>query len=289
LKKPQWIFVAVAILLVAAIYSFGNIIPPKKNQPVVETQHSENDGHDHGPVQLVSTDSILDAAKKRLNPDLANRLSKLETLTINQVDKPQLLSGYHKLSHFWSDSARVFEPYAWYEGEAARLENSEKTLTFAAHLFLGNLQEEQDVTLRKWKALQAKDLFERSLKLNPDNDSSKVGLGACYLFGNISEFPMEGIRIINGVLEKDSTNMYAYMVLINGALISGQYDKAINRLETVNRIYPGRPDMMIYLADLYAMTGDPKNALTWYEKSLPLINMPNQKKEVVDRIAELKK
>ena len=65
MKKPQWIVVAVAVLLVAAIYSFGNIIPPKKNQPPqVENQHSENDGHDHGTGQEVSTDSILDAAKK---------------------------------------------------------------------------------------------------------------------------------------------------------------------------------------------------------------------------------
>ncbi len=77
---------------------------------------------------------------------------------------------------------RFFPPYAWYEAEAARLENSEKTLTFAAHLFLENLQQEENPALAKWKALQAKDLFERSLKINPDNDSAKVGLGACLSF-----------------------------------------------------------------------------------------------------------
>ena len=91
---------------------------------------------------------------------------------------------------------------------------------------------------RRWKALQAKDLFERSLKINPDNDSSKVGLGACYIFGNISATPMEGILKIREVVEKDSTNIYAQMMLGNGSLISGQYDKAITRLQTVDRLQP---------------------------------------------------
>ena len=40
------------------------------------------------------------------------------------------------------------------------------------------LQADEVPERRKWKALQAKDLFERSLQINPQNDSSKVGLGA---------------------------------------------------------------------------------------------------------------
>ena len=77
---------------------------------------------------------------------------------------------------------------------------------------------ENDQTLRRWKALQAKDLFERSLKINPDNDSANIGLGACYIFGNISATPMEGILKVREVAEKDSTNIYAQNVLGQGSL-----------------------------------------------------------------------
>ena len=99
--------------------------------------------------------------------------------------------------------------------------------------------------------MQAKDLFERSLKINPDNDSAKVGIGACYLFGNISAAPMEGILKIREVVEKDSTNLYAQMMLVRGSLLSGQYDKAISRLETVNRIKPDDIDAILLLAEVY--------------------------------------
>ena len=92
----------------------------------------------------------------------------------------QQLHIYHQLADFWKDTARKFEAYAWYTAQSARLENSEKSLTFAARLFLDNLTNEEKPDLKQWEALEAKDLFERSLKLNSANDSSKVGLGAVF-------------------------------------------------------------------------------------------------------------
>jgi tetratricopeptide (TPR) repeat protein len=203
--------------------------------------------------------------------------------------KDQQLRVYHQLAHFWGDSAQIFEPYAWYTAEGARLENSEKTLTFAAHLFLDNLQQSGDPRIVRWKALQAKDLFERSLKINPDNDSSKVGLGACYLFGNISDSPMEGISKIREVVERDSTNVFAQITLAKGSLISGQYDKAIGRLHTVSRVQPDNLEAILMLADVYERTGDKASAIEWYKKSLNYINRADAKTEIEKRIAALRK
>jgi tetratricopeptide (TPR) repeat protein len=203
--------------------------------------------------------------------------------------KDQQVHVYHQLAKFWADSAGVFEPYAWYTAEAARLENSEKTLTFAARLFLENLQNDEIAQRRQWKALQAKDLFERSLLINPGNDSAKVGLGATYLFGEISTTPMEGILKIREVAEKDSTNLYAQMILAKGSLISGQYDKAITRLETINRIKPGELDVLLLLAEVNERMGNKKKAIEWYGLSLSSVKQPELRKAIEGRIEELKK
>ncbi|HRF20230.1 MAG TPA: hypothetical protein PK977_18760, partial [Chitinophagaceae bacterium] len=117
-----------------------------------------------------------------------------------------------------------------------------------------NLQSDGSEQRRQWKALQAKDLFERSLKINPDNDSSKIGLGACYLFGNISSNPLEGIAKIKEVVDRDSTNVYGQLTLVKGSLLSGQYDKAISRLETVTRLQPTNIEAILLLADTYERT-----------------------------------
>ena len=221
------------------------------------------------------------------------RLNSLEHSIVRGDVKEQQLRVYHQLAHFWLDTGHLFEPYAWYQAEAARLENSEKNLTFAAHLFLENLRGENDPALRTWKALQAKDLFERSLKINPDNDSSVVGLGACYIFGGISTTPMEGIMKVRAVAEKDSTNIFAQEILGHGSMLSGQYDKAIIRFETVYRLSknndPVQLQASLMLAEAYERKSDKGSAIHWYETSLHLIRNEEIKKEVQKRIDELKK
>jgi cytochrome c-type biogenesis protein CcmH/NrfG len=127
------------------------------------------------------------------------------------------------------------------------------------------------------------------LKINPDNDSAKVGLGACYLFGNITSSPMEGIAKIREVVQKDSTNIYAQLTLVKGSMLSGQFDKAISRLETVIKLQPDNWESHLLMADLYERKQEFKNAIQWYEKSLAFIQQPEVKAAVRQRIEDLKK
>jgi len=290
-KKPQWITIGVALVLVAGLFLFGKTVPSKKKLPDTATaQHSADDGHDHGPAPAaVSIDTILIQAKKELTNEQVVRLNTLENSISRGDVKDQQIHVYHQLARFWADTAHVFSAYAWYMAEAARLENSEKNLTFAARLFLNNLQTEETEQLRQWKALQAKDLFERSLMINPANDSAKVGLGATYMFGGISSAPMEGIAKIREVVERDSTNIYAQLTLVKGSLMSGQYDKAITRLQTVIRLEPENVEAILLLADLYERTGKKADAITWYQKSLRYVKLPDAKKAIEHRIEELRK
>jgi tetratricopeptide (TPR) repeat protein len=286
-KKQQWITAGIGITLVALVLLFGKTVPAK-NQ-VKLSGSTQNNTTDNTTASTVTIDTILVLAKKQLSPEQVMRINTLEHSISRGAVQDQQLHIYHQLARFWFDSARVFEPFAWYEAEAARLENSEKSLTFAAQLFLDNLQVDEVGQRRQWKALQAKDLFERSLKINPKNDSAKVGLGACYLFGGISATPMEGIMKIREVVEKDSTNIYAQLMLARGSVMSGQYDKAVARLETVVGLQPKNIDGILMLADVYERMGNKSNAITWYNKSLSLVQQVDLKKEIEKRIGELRK
>jgi tetratricopeptide (TPR) repeat protein len=283
-KKPQWITLAAAIILVATLYVFGRIVPEKKENTIRQPDIADN---------AVSIDSILSDAKKRLAPTQIVRLNALENSVVRGDVNEQRLKIYHQLAHFWADTGQIFEHYAWYEAEAARLENSEKSLTFAAHLFLQNMRGESDQPLRTWKALEAKDLFERSLKINPQDDSSIVGLGACYIFGGISTTPMEGILKVRAVADKDSLNIFAQEVLGHGSMYSGQYDKAIARFETVYRLSNKNEDIKLeaclMLAEAYEKKADRLSAINWYKRSLTLIKNQEVKEEVNKRIDELSK
>jgi tetratricopeptide (TPR) repeat protein len=276
-----------ALLLVIGLYAatsnpiFG--YHPKKSEPVA-AMPATADAHSNE----LSIDSILLHAREGLTPRQQTRVNQLES-SLQQATGEDKLHINHQLSQYWKDSIRMWEPYAWYTAEAARLENSEKSLTFAAHLFLNNLKAEDNPALKHWKGHQALDLFERSLKINPANDSSAVGLGAVYLFGNVSPNPMEGIQKIRQVVERDSTNAYAHMTLGHASVLSGQMDKAIERFTKVATLQPRNLEAVLSLAEAHERQGNKAEALKWYRQSLSIANIPGLKEEVEKRISALSK
>lgn len=281
MKRPQWITAAVAVGMVVCVYAttvndiFGDNVKKITN----ELQPA---------ASVITIDSILIHAKENLTSAQETRLSFLENSISRGDVLVQKIHVYHQLARFWNDSVRAFEPYGWYTAEAARLENSEKSLTFAAHLFLENLKGEENPALKQWKALQAKDLFERSLKLSQHNDSSEVGLGAAYLYGGIGT-PMEGIQKIRKVADEHPDNVYAQMTLGHASAVSGQFEKGAERFENVLKLQPTNLEAVLSLADVYERSGDKIKAIQWYKESLALINVPALKAEVERRIIELEK
>lgn len=281
MKKPQWITAGLVLAAVVFLYAattkqiFGYNLKEIKQAPNVAPS-------------TISTDSILLHAKENLSPSQASRLNFLENSISRGDVLTQKIHVFHQLARFWSDSVRVFEPHAWYTAEASRLENSENSLTFAAHLFLDNLKGEENPALKKWKALQAKDLFERSLKINPANDSTEIGLGLVFLYGGIGT-PMEGIGKIRKVADEHPENVYAQMSLGHASVTSGQFDKASERFERVLALQPGNIEAILSLADMYERSGDKLKAIDWYKKSLSIIKIPALKEEVEHRIVELEK
>lgn len=277
---------SVAMLAVFGLYAatsnsvFGN--HPKVSTAAATA--AQPLGHD----AEITIDTVLLHAQERLTPQQKARLNALEE-TLRRATGEERLHLNHQLARYWYDSLKMFEPYAWYTGEAARLENSEKSLTFAAHLFLSSLRTEENGQLKHWKAHESKDLFERSLKINNRNDSSAVGLGATLLFGEIAATPMEGIQKLRSVVQRDSTNVYAQMTLGQASLLSGQFDKGIERFKKVVQLQPKNLEAILSLADAYERSGNNKEAIAWYQKSLGLSTIPGFHEEVENRIKDLSK
>jgi cytochrome c-type biogenesis protein CcmH/NrfG len=98
---------------------------------------------------------------------------------------------------------------------------------------------------------------------------------------------MKGVQQLLKVVEKDSNNMKAQLMLGIGGVISRQYDKAITRLNKVVAAQPQNLEAVSWLADVYAESGDKQNAVKWYEYSKRLVNNPAYTREVDLRIKAL--
>ena len=234
----------------------------------------------------------IDEEKKQLSPSQLILVDKLEQ-SVKRGDISTLqIAAYTQLENFWKDSLNAFEPYAWYLSQAAKLDKSEKKLTFAAQLMLNNLRGEADNAKIGWKTDLAIELFEKAIQLNAADDDLKIGLASCYVFGKGRsggpQETMKGIQQLLEIVRRDSTNMKAQLVLGIGGYVSGQYDKAIDRLDKVVRSQPENLEATAFLADTYAAKGNKTEAIKWYTISKRLAGNPDYSKEVDDRIKLLR-
>lgn len=286
-KKQQLILSGSGLILLLLLWGFGKTTTNKENQP--KPQMAENKAN-----PSFNIDTYLESSKQKLTLSQANYVNALENSVSRGDVKTQQERAYTDLAAFWHDSLDNHELYVFYISKAAMLVNSEKNLTFAARQILEDFSDEHDGAKRSWKADQAIALLNKAIELNPANDSLKVDLGTCYIFGKgmansgNTEETMKGVQQLLEVVRKDPSNMQAQMVLGIGGIVSTQYDKAIERLSKVVEAEPGNKDAVYWLAVAYAEKGDKQNAVKWFNISKGLVNNPGYSKEIDDKIKELK-
>lgn len=284
MKKKQLLVAGGGVLILVVFYFFGNTVPPAKKSEVVSGSQV--------PAKTLDIKAILAISKSKLSASQLAYVNRLEHSVVRGDVKNQQILSYHLLADFWKDSVQnAFLPSVYYLAEAAKLENSEKSLTFAAQLFLSNLRGQDNPALKSWMANQSRDLFERAEKLNPANDSTIIGLGATYIFGSSGQAPMDVMKGIQKILEvtrRDSLNLYAQLMLGLGGIESGQYDKAIPRLLKVVNHDPANLEAILSLGEAYERTGDQASAKKWYTVAKKETNNPDLVNAINERLESLK-
>ena len=277
MRRNQWLVVLGGIIAVVALYAFGNRTSQGGEAPAVKmaTDRAQMD-----QTPAASFEDVLARAHKSLPAEMQVRISQLESGVTRGDVKQQQLQTYRTLADLW-DSLGHIPIAAHYRGAAGKLENSEKTLTFAANLFLVHQQHAEDPAVRSWEIQEAQDLLEHAEKLAPESDSIQVGLAKTEVAtGNV----MQGVQRLLKIVNKDPDNIAANMTLGQLSITSGQYAKAIGRLEKVVQQQPENVEALYYLAEAYKNTGKTKQAIDLFEKCKTLINDPGFSKEIDDYI-----
>lgn len=222
-------------------------------------------------------DSLLTAAKKKLSPAAQSEISRQENnITRGDVKEQQILA-YETLGKLWQQyKNRAIA--AHYFGESGKLENSQKKLNFAAHLFSEELHEARDPHVRQWMASEAITFYQQSIALNPANDTTRIDLADIYINGTGET--MKGIEQLLTIVRKDSTNIPVNIILGRMAVESGQLDKAVQRGETVLRVDKENIEAHLFLAEAYKRKGDKQKAIDLLNAAKKIMNNPAFSKDL---------
>ncbi len=287
MRVSHYITLAVAILLIALLYWGGNTVPPH-DKPAADMQRPNSGGavsQGPGTMKPASFDSILTASKQQLSKAVADSVKTIENEISAMRDSSRMAVVFDKLSKVW-ENAKQPQVAAFYNAKAAKLENSEKKLTFAGQFFLQLMENESFPSVQAWDAGEAASCLEQSLKINPNNEETKLALATAYIEGTGE--PMRGVQILLAITREKPDDIPANMLLGRMSIQSGQFDKAVGRFETILKNEPENKEALYFLAQAWEGKGDKKKAIELLEKCKKVVNNPDFSKEIDQHINSLK-
>ncbi|MFI5170751.1 MAG: tetratricopeptide repeat protein [Chitinophagales bacterium] len=205
--KSVLIAVALAILCVAVLFFGFTNKPPKKSvfdlrrEKLVDSLHYPN-----GELLISMHDDMLRSSAGS-KTTLLKQLSE-DWLNLAQ---PAISANYLLLL---ADNEPTYENY------------------MVAGQSLANLIDfEKDENLRVNVVYGARYAFEQAEKLKPGDMDAKIGLATVLVSGTNS--PMEGIMMLREIDASNPDNIKVNLELGRFSVMSGQYDKALERFERV--------------------------------------------------------
>ncbi|OWY24683.1 tetratricopeptide repeat protein, partial [Sphingobacteriales bacterium UPWRP_1] len=268
--KGQTTLVIICTALVLALYFLG--------QRTTNTPATDNPMSAAGMSASVA-DSLPTAGKTQLNmaqlaQNMKTKISKAgadsitywETKAQNSPDAAAKTRALKEIARLW-EKERYIELGAYYYRLIAQTDSTQNNWLEAANRQADAFQIAADSTMRVYLIENAIDAYEKTLRFDTSQTEVKVNLANCYFDGypNMPPMVMKGVMMLREVTAKDSTHVGANLSLGRMSVMSGQFDKAINRFQTVLRKDATNAEAYYYLGEAYAAMGQKEKAREAFE------------------------
>lgn len=199
---------------------------------------------------------LMRDAQSKLGADSKNEISSIEhELELAQNDSALYVSTLMRLAGAWFQAGEpaVSGHYAQLVAEKLQTEDA---WSKAATTYAICLQRSEAEKVRTFCTQRAVAAFETAISINPENLAHRVNLAVVYAENPPEEDVMRGITMLLDLNRQYPENVSVLNNLGRLAIQTGQFDKAVQRLERVLEIEPGNPMATCLLADAWKGAGD---------------------------------
>ena len=277
LNTKQIVVVVVVVVMIGAL-----LAQPIKG--LVDKQEENTTAATDDASSMYTLKSVSELAKQGINATLAQDISAIEQQA-ETAQGEQKVTLLQSLANKWEDLAKPI-PQGFIYKEMAE---TTPTLDFwvkSGDAFRKGYTNQQDTALASALNQLAIESYEKAIELDANSLAAKTGLGASLVTG--SSNPMAGIALLREVVQADPKNLDANRTLGLFSMQSGQFDRAIERFQTVIEIQADA-ESYFYLATAYEKIGQKSQAIAAYQKSKELAADPTLSQYIDRQIEALSK
>jgi len=248
--KLQNLIVFMGLGLFLFLY-FGLDVKPKKYTTIERDRQLA--------TQETDITNLIRDVQGTLSPNQASLLITLER-ELENADSDSLRSALlQQLSGKWYEYK---QPHiaGFYAEQVADLENNTTAWAIAGTSYAATFKGPYEEKVKKYSFNKAITAFENAISLDPSDLSAKVNLALCYVERPPEENPMKGILLLLDYDKQFPDNPMVLFHLGRLAIQTGQYEKAIQRLEKIIQVAPNTTKAYCLLAKAYEGAGDSSKA-----------------------------
>ncbi len=256
MSKAQYLAVGIALALFAGLYwGFGTTPPANKKTESAPMQAVENTGFEQ----------LLSAAKTTLNAGQTAELATDEQALANSGPESEKITHLKALSARWYELGNL-PVSAGYAEQVAELEKADTAWSVAGALFFNGLLASQDPSIRDYCGTQAAKSFETAATLNPKQVEHRVNLALVYAENPPPDNPMKAVMMLRDLEKQHPENPAVYNALGRLAIKTGQWERAVERLEKAWALDNQNPNTPCLLARAYEGAGQMDKAAEFAKK-----------------------
>lgn len=259
-KGPIWAII-ISIIAIVSIYFFTDI---KENRDIQATNKVTGSSNNETISQFLDS---IDEDERNIALSLLQDASEqhdsvaVDALIVFFEEKQQynFAAFYHSLKAEITPTASNWEVAG--DRQISVSSNTAYDASFNASLYEEGLKS-----------------YQKAIDLDSSNLELQVKLGSAIV--DRSPQPMQGITLLLGVIEQDSMHFNGNLALGKFGIISGQYDKAVNRLEKVLSLQPENAEALFLSGEAYSNLGLNKKAISCFSKCKEIVENEDLKKEI---------
>lgn len=252
--------IAACSLLFLLIY-FGFDTKPRSHRAVEESRAFS--------FETTGIENIVRDAKFRLTLDTLTIIEELEGKLTEALgeEKRSLLE---QLSAIWFQSG-TYSVAGHYAELIAEESQDEVSWSIAGTTFSPGIKGGFGEKERLYCFNHAVQAFENAISIDANEVAHRLNLALCYVDMPPSDNPMQGIQMLLELNSKYPENISVLLNLARLSIETGQYDRAINRLEKALSLEPENSSVVCALSRVYRAVNDNNKARQFEARCQDLI------------------
>lgn len=246
MNKAQYLAVLGALTLFLGLY-FGFDTKTDKQKTAERSRSLQG--------QSTSFETLLADAKAHLDASQSAQVTEQEEQLGKATTDAERATILKRLSGTWYEFGQI--PIAGgFAEQVAELENADSSWSVAGATFFNGLVSSQDPIIRKFCADHAVKAFESAVSLNPAKVEHRVNLALVYSENPPPDNPMQAVLMLRELESKHPDNPSVFNALGRLAIKTGQWQRAIERLEKAWSLDKSNPNTPCLLAKAYEGAGN---------------------------------